>query len=424
LTKTIRRPSAFLGTADLARPTAANSQHPDILEPVQAPWIRPGVVVHDPAESIDGLLAEFALTLRDRGFNVVGHVQRNNRGCSGQGQGCAPQIDYFDLASSETKSVERSDAVKHIRKAMRENADLLVISRFSACMEATRNVKASIGEDTLQGMPLLTSIAGQCITKWHSFAQRDGAMISPDLQSLWSWWGPERLYRDIALGVAEDEVRQIACGSRWIMVEGSHGCGLAYLPRHPRDLLPSLPRLAKLSLRGLAELSQSWNPLEMALGIAAINAHYNRYDLAACPGNGARMFREVAGRVVVIGAFPGVDGILPNCSVIEAEPRPGEFPTIAMDSLLPGCGAAVVNSSALINRSLPRILRLAQGCRVALIGPATPLTSRLHDYGMEILGGLVIDDANGLAAAIRAGALPREFTRFGRFVHLASGQAR
>ncbi|HVI50558.1 MAG TPA: DUF364 domain-containing protein [Candidatus Sulfotelmatobacter sp.] len=396
----------------------AEAERIDVFEPVQAPWIRPGVVVHAPDESIDGLLAEFALTLRGRGFNVVGWVQRNNRGCTGQSQGCAPHIDYFDLANSQTLSVERQSAVKYIRKAMRENADLLVISRFSACMEATRNVRASIGSDPSQGMPLLSSIAGQCIHKWHGFVQGNGAMVSPDLKSLWRWWGPDQLYRDLTLGVAEDEVRQIACGPRWLMVEGPHGAGLAYLPRHQRELLPRLPRFAKLSLRGLAELSRSWDPLEMALGIAAINAHYNRFDLAAFSGNGTKTFRDISARVVVIGAFPGVDGILPNCSVIEAEPRPGEYPIVAMDSLLPGSGGAVINSSALINRSLPRILRLTQGGRAALIGPATPMTPRLHDYGLEVLGGLVVDDVGGLAAAIRAGALPREFTRFGRFVHL------
>jgi uncharacterized protein (DUF4213/DUF364 family) len=89
-----------------------------------------------------------------------------------------------------------------------------------------------------------------------------------------------------------------------------------------------------------------------------------------------------------------------------------------MDSLLPGCAAAVVNSSALINRNLPRILRLAQGSRVALIGPSTPLTPRLHAYGLDILGGLVIHDTAGLATAIRAGATPREFGRFGSYIHV------
>ena len=390
-----------------------------VFEPVQAPWIKPGVVVHDPAESIDGLLAEFALTLRARGFNVVGYVQRNNRGCSGKSQGCAPRIDYFDLATSDTLSVERGAATRYLRKAMREDADLLVISRFSACTEATESVNATVGPDASQGMPLLTSIAGQCIHKWHSYIRQDGAMISPDLASLWRWWGPERLYRDLALGVGEDEVRRIACGTRWIMVEGPHGAGLAYLPRPPRDLLPRLPRLAGQSLRGLAQLSRSWDPLEMALGIAAINAHYNRFDLEGRAGNGIKAYRKVAGRVAVIGAFPGVDAILPQCAVIEAEPRPGEFPTVAMETLLPECGAAIVNSSALVNHSLPRILRLAQGRRVAMVGPATPLTPRLHDYGIETLGGLTVTDPDGLAAAIRAGALPREFSRFGRYIHLS-----
>jgi iron complex outermembrane receptor protein len=39
------------------------------------PWIRAAVVVHEADAPVDGLLAEFALTLRDRGFNVVGYVK-------------------------------------------------------------------------------------------------------------------------------------------------------------------------------------------------------------------------------------------------------------------------------------------------------------------------------------------------------------
>lgn len=391
-----------------------------LFDAAQAPWIRPGVVVHDPAERIDGLLAEFALGLRERGFNVVGYVQSNNRGSCGTGKGCAERISYFDLASRAILSVERGAATQYLRQALREEADLLVVSRFAACTEATESVSAAVGTDASLGMPLLTSIAGHCIHKWHSYARHDGAMIAPDLKALWAWWGPDRLYRDLVLGVAEHEVRRISCGGRWIMVEGPHGAGLAYLPRHPRDLLPRLAGLAKLSLRALADLSRSWDPLEMALGVAAINAHYNRFDLEGDASNGVRRFRKVAGRVVVIGAFPGIDDILPNCSVIETDPRPGEYPTVAMDSLLPGCAAAIVNASALINRSLPRILRLAQHRRVALIGPATPMTLRLFDYGLDVLGGLVVRDADGLSAAIRAGASPREFGRFGRYIHLSS----
>jgi len=398
---------------------AAGSPPRGVFEPVQAPWIRPGVVVHDSEASIDGLLAEFALTLRGRGFNVVGFVQSNNRGCSGTGEGCAPRIDYFDLATSRTIPVRRDAAESHLRRAMREDADLLVISRFSACVEATREAKAMIGADAGQGMPMLTSIAGGCIHKFHSYARHDGAMLSPDLKSLWNWWGPDRLYRDLVLGVAEDETRRIVCGNRWILVEGPHGTGLSYLPKHPRELFPKLAALARKGLHELARLALSWNPVESALGLAAINAHYNRYDLDARAGNGVRSLRSVDGRVVVIGAFPGIDDILPGAAVIETAPRPGEYPPHAMETLLPSCGGAVVNSSSLVNRNLSRILKLTRGRPLALIGPSTPMTPRLRDYGVSVMSGLIVHDPDGLAAAVRAGALPREFGQFGRFVHLS-----
>jgi uncharacterized protein (DUF4213/DUF364 family) len=382
----------------------------------QAGWIRPGVVVHDPAETADGVLAGFALGLRARGFSVVGYVQHLDD--EPAADRAAAAIDHLDLATSTSRRAEPAAATAYLETAMREGADLLVIGRFSACTDATDVVRPRIGHGDGKELPMLTAIAGESIHQWHSYVRQDGAMIAPDLSSLWHWWGPERLYRDLTLGVAADEVRQLACGPRWIMVEGPHGAGLAYLPRHPRALQPRLPQLAKLGLRGLAELSSSWDPLETALGIAAINAHYNRFDLQARPGNGVKAFRNVAGRVGVIGAFPGVDGMLPNCAVMETDPRPGEFPLAAMDTLLPACGAAVVNSSALINRTLPRILRLARNRPIALIGPTTPMTSRLFDYGVTVLGGLIVTDPAGLGTAIRAGALPREFTRFGQFSHI------
>lgn len=385
-----------------------------LIEPVQAPWIRPGVVVHDPMVSVDALLGGFALGLRERGFRVHGHV---NLPALADAADATPRL--FDLATARPFHEERGAAVRLLRRAMREDVDLVVIGRFSACTEATDDVHPSIGGGDSSGLPLLTSIAGQCIHQWHSYVRHEGSMIAPDLRSLWNWWGPDRLYRDLVLGVEASDVIRIACGPRWIMVEGRHGAGLAYLPRHPRALLPRLPKLAGESLRSLAELCQSWDPLEAALGVAAVNAHYNRYDLDGRSGNGVRRFRGVPGRVVVIGAFPGVDAILPSSAVVETDPRPGEFPVAALETLLPGCGGTIANSSTLINRSLPRILRLARNRPFALIGPSTPLTPRLHDYGIGTLGGFIVHDPFGLATAIRAGATPKDFTRFGRHTHLS-----
>lgn len=394
------------------------------MAPSKLPWIRPGVVVHEPAQAIDGLLARFALAVRERGFSVAGYVQRNNLGAADLGRGCAARVELEDLASGERIFVDPHDddsnaaAVNRLAGSKAGHIDLFVVSRFSAFEKAAGGMRDMLAHSALKGTPVLTSIAGRCLQKWNGLAQRGGAMIPPDLESIWRWWGPDRLYRDLALGVADQEVRRLVFGPRWVMVEAASGSGLAYLPRSPRDILPRVAGLQRLGLRGLAELIHSWDPLEMALGVAAVNAHYNRRDLEGAGGNGTEAFRDAAGRVVVVGAFPGLANVLPEAMVIETDPRPGELPTIATDTVVPGCAALVVNSSALINRKLPHLLQLAEGARAALIGPSTPLTPRLHAYGVEVLGGLVVRDPAGLAEAVRANAPPKAFAQFGRFIHI------
>lgn len=381
-----------------------------MFQPAKAPWISPGVVIHEPQAAVDQLIAKFAHAIAKRGFAVAGCVRLGET--------------MVDVATGQVMpGTDMEGAARSLRAAMRDDADLAVIGNFAAFRRAAKEMTASIEQGGFQGMPVLTTIPDGSVRQWQDFVGHGGTMISPNIRALWRWWGPERLYHDLSLGVANDEVRQIVCGPRWLMVQGPAGAGLAYLPRSARELMPRLPALKRMSLRQLAELSQSWDPLEMAVGIAAINAHYNRFDIEGEMGNGASAFGDEAGRVVVVGAFPGLSEVLINPQVIENDPRPGEYPTIAMDTLLPGCAAAVVASSTLINRNLPRILRLAHGSRIALVGPATPLTPRLYHYGVEILGGLVVRDAKGLGEAIRAGALPREFGRFGQYMHLRRDDA-
>ncbi len=388
------------------------------------PWIRPGVVVHEPAQAIDGLLARFALTVRERGFSVAGYVQLNNLGAAELGRGCADKVELEDLASGQRLMVDPHDddssaaAVSRLSEPQADPVDLFVVSRFSAFEKAAGGMRDVLAHSVLRGTPVLTSIAGRCLHKWHGLVQRGGAMIPPDFESIWRWWGPDRLYRDLTLGVADQEVRRIVFGPRWVMVEAAFGSGLAYLPRSPRDILPRVPELERMGLRQLADLIHSWDPLEMALGVAAVNAHYNHRDIEGGSGNGTEAFRDEVGRVVVVGAFPGLTNVLPDAVVIETDPRPGELPTVATDTVVPGCTVIVLNSSALINRKLPHILQLAEGARAALIGPSTPLTPRLHDYGIEVLGGLVVRNPAGLAEAVRANAPPKAFAQFGRYVHI------
>ncbi|HVI50135.1 MAG TPA: DUF364 domain-containing protein [Candidatus Sulfotelmatobacter sp.] len=379
------------------------------FEPVKAPWVRLGGVVHDAENPAVPLLAGFAHDLRNRGFLIAGMIPERGKWRDLASDCVLPAADAPALTAAASLS---------LRRAMRENADLVVMPAFPPFRAAAERLSAVATPGELEGVPVLTAFSGEAVAEWQDFTGHAGTMLAPEPTALWRWWGAESLYRDLTLGVADDEVRQIACGHRWIMVEGEHGSGLAYLPRYPKELSPRLPALAKRSLRELARLSASWDPLEMALGIAAINAHYNRSDSGGHMGNGAHHFSRENGRIVSIGAFPGLSSALPGCTVIETDPRPGEYPLVSMDTLLPGAAAVVVNSSCIVNRSLPRILRLAQGARQALVGPSTPMSSRLHAYGIEILGGLIVRDPKGLAAAVKRGGLPREFAEYGQYLYI------
>ncbi|MFO1128102.1 MAG: DUF2478 domain-containing protein [Rhodospirillales bacterium] len=121
------------------------------------------------------------------------------------GEGCAPdRIELFDLGNGRTLSIDADSAggasaavaANSLRTAIRDNADLVVISRFGAFEKAALRVQATLEEGIAHGMPVLTSIAGCCLDKWYRFAGHDGAMLAPDTAALWQWWGSERLYRD------------------------------------------------------------------------------------------------------------------------------------------------------------------------------------------------------------------------------------
>ena len=90
-------------------------------------------------------------------------------------------------------------------------------------------------------------------------------------------------------------------------------------PQVEAPLLPQLPRLRRMTLRGLAEMTGSWDALEMAVGTAAINAHYNRFHLDASLGNGATTFRRAGRRKAVPSRPPPSPG--PTAPAARRPPR-------------------------------------------------------------------------------------------------------
>src|SRR4051812_27753836 len=95
------------------------------------------------------------------------------------------------------------------------------------------------------------------------------------------------LYRDLIAGVDAVPVLQLAIGRAWVLVRTAGNAGLAYSPRWPAGVVPALrERLDGIMLRDLAGLALRRHDLAAAIGVAAINAQYNRPTLSGADDDG------------------------------------------------------------------------------------------------------------------------------------------
>ena len=399
-----------------------------------------GAVVYGPDHPPEALLEEFAAELIARGFRIGGLTQTTRTG--DDGCKCAMEVTELDtgrrLSLSQalgagsnscsldpTALAEASGALRRPVAAHRagEPVDLLFVNKFSKAEKAGRGLSAEMLEAMAAGVPMLTAIPGVFVEDWVQFTGGQGQLLMPAREALWRWWGPERLYDDLALGAGAGEgvARRVVVGLNWILVEGPDGVGLAQTPERGGPACKALAGdWSGRPLRDLAALVRSWDPIEAAVGVAAINAHYNRFDLAGETVNGLDALDGDPARLVVIGAFPGLTERLPGARVVDRRPGPGQYPAEAAQWLLPQAEGVLITASALANRSLPDLLRRCRHAPAVLVGPGAPLTPRLFDYGLTVLSGLVAADPDGLARVVAEGGGAKDLKRFARPVTMRS----
>lgn len=386
-----------------------------------------GAVVYPPDHPPEALLADFAAELKTRGFRIGGLAQETRQG----DDGCKCHMEVVELDTGRRLSISQdlgggssacsldpaalAEASGAVRRAVTDGVDLLFINKFSKSEKSGRGLASEMLDAMATGIPLLTALPGVLMDEWVTFTGGRGQLLMPTQDALWQWWGPGRLYDDLVLGVGHQPALRVVVGPSWIMVEGPDGVGLAQNPgRHgPADAWTGKP------LSQLAALVGSWDPFEAALGMAAINAHYNRFDLEAPDTNGLDALDCDPVGMVVVGAFPGLAERLPGAKIIERNPTAGQYPDESAQWLLPRAEGIIITASALANRSLPNLLRLSAGIPTALIGPSAPLTARLLSYGLTACCGLIATDVDGMARAVADGATGKELKRFGRQASVA-----
>ena len=223
------------------------------------------------------------------------------------------------------------------------------------------------------------------------------------------------------------DISQVVIGLHWTAVvsevDGQNHCGLATTSKishehHSEPDVPEAGRLESLIGLGLLDLTYSDNPIMRSVGVAAINALLHPPDQDVVDANAKEVIYGHGSekKVVLVGRFPFIPRLrtrVGHLTVLEFNPHTGELPASAAQDVIPAADVVAITGMALINHSLEDLLKLCSPkARVIILGPSTPLSPVLFDYGVDVLCGSVVTDIKSVLSSISQGANFRQ-------VHLA-----
>lgn len=210
------------------------------------------------------------------------------------------------------------------------------------------------------------------------------------------------------------QVRKVIIGIHWTLVASKY-CGLASTmvgqEQHGHVKIKDVGELTKKSAQELATWSLSDNLLEASIGIAAINSILDLNEQLLKEINASEVIANHCKdkNLVIIGHFPFVEKmktIAHNCWVIEKRPFADDFPEEAAKDFIPQADVIAISGTALINHTIENLLSLCPpSALVMVLGPSTPMTPLLFDYGISFLSGSRVIDEEAAITTIQEGAI-------------------
>jgi hypothetical protein len=193
----------------------------------------------------------------------------------------------------------------------------------------------------------------------------------------------------------------------------SRNCGLAstFHEEHPyHRAVREVGNLRYKSALELAKYAKSGNVLEASIGMAAINSLID-IDEAKCIEENAFdiLAREGADKnIAVVGHFPWVPklrNIAEKLWVIEQKPQEDDFPAEAAEEILPHADVVAITGTSFINHTIGKLLELSKNSFIVMVGPTSPLSTVLFDYGVDVIAGVEVVESEKTIRSISEGAI-------------------
>jgi uncharacterized protein (DUF4213/DUF364 family) len=198
----------------------------------------------------------------------------------------------------------------------------------------------------------------------------------------------------------------------WTAVITKH-CGLSSTfrdegPSHDRRV-KDVGTLTRKSALELAGYSRSESLLEASIGMATINSLIDIDESKCVIKNAFEIILEKGEgkNVVIVGHFPWIPklkGRTKNLWVLEQRLREGDLPAKEANRILPQCEVVGITGTSFINHTLEGLLTLCKEAYVLLIGPTSPLSPLLFDYGIDAICGAKVINKEKVICSISEGA--------------------
>jgi uncharacterized protein (DUF4213/DUF364 family) len=218
---------------------------------------------------------------------------------------------------------------------------------------------------------------------------------------------------DLISSLGEDSlVREVRTCVFWTAVLSKH-CGLSstFREEHPHHgMVRGVGDLRNRSALELAEYAKSGNLLEASIGMATINSLID-IDETKCDAENALdvLIEKGKGKdIAVVGHFPWIPKLRKAARelwVLEQRPQAGDLPAEAAADIIPKADVVAITGTSLINHTAEKLLDLAKGSFVVMVGPTTPLSPVLFDWGVDVVSGTKVVEPEKVLRSISEGAI-------------------
>ncbi len=234
------------------------------------------------------------------------------------------------------------------------------------------------------------------------------------------------IYEDLISTVKDDfdtNVTNLSISIRWIaVITKKLGISITYDNEKHMTGIEDAGYFKGKKAFELLEYLKTFDTLNVGIGLATLNSlikipekyeQFNVFDYL--------LEKSKDKKIVFIGHFEDIEklkGVAKEIVVIERKPKESDYLDTFQEYLIPESDIVAITGSTFANKSIKRILELSKDKYTIVFGPSTPLSEVLFDYGVDMIGGIVVKDDNKVFDIISQGGSLEKFKNYINFITL------